>query len=354
MTVIANPEQITPRWLNEALQQAGYRGEVTDFSWQSIGAGQVGDNARLDLQGSGDIPASLVAKFPSADPVSKQTGVALNNYAREVFFYRDLAPTVDIQTPRVFATEFDPASHDFIILMEDLAPGIQVAQMDGCSAERAELAIVELAKLHGPRWDDATLREHALLNPEVSAAAEDSDEPGPPLYTMFQDGFLQRYQARLDDAQQQMVRDIGQVQDSYADYQGPQTLIHIDYRLDNMIFGGPYPLAILDWQSINLGCALVDVAYFLGTSLLPETRREFEQALLATYLETLRGYDVQLDEETCWQLYRHYAPAGLNMAVIASMIVGETERGNDMFMAMAERSIIMCQDLQTVDLLAGG
>ena len=105
---------------------------VDSFTWLPIGAGQVGENARLTLAGQGKIPPTLVAKFPSSDPVSKATGVSLQNYSREVYFYTDLGPTVDVQTPVLFTTEFDPTTHDFIIVMEDLAPGIQVDQLDGC------------------------------------------------------------------------------------------------------------------------------------------------------------------------------------------------------------------------------
>ena len=65
------------------------------------------------------------------------------------------------------------------------------------------------------------------------------------------------------------------------------------------------------------------------------------------YLEVLRGYGVDWAEDECLACYRNYAAAGLIMAVIASMIVGETERGNDMFMAMATRSAEMCLDLGT-------
>jgi hypothetical protein len=38
----------------------------------------------------------------------------------------------------------------------------------------------------------------------------------------------------------------------------------------------------------------------------------------------------------------------LIMAVIASMIVGETDRGNDMFMAMATRSSQMSSELESL------
>ena len=346
MPVISHPDQITPQWLTGVVNQAGYSGAVQSFAWQPIGAGQVGDNARLTLTGSGDLPTTLVAKFPSSDPVSRATGVQLQNYASEVFFYNELAPTVDVQTPKVFTTEFDPKNHDFIIIMEDLAPGVQIDQLDGCDATQAELALTELAKLHGPRWGDPTLAHSQILNPPMVPGAPTTGS----MYEQLQPGFLERYQARLDSDQCEMVKAIGALQEAIA-YAGPQTLIHIDFRLDNMIFGGPYPLAILDWQSVKLGCALADVAYFMGTSLEPELRRAHEQHLLTHYLATLQRYEIDLNLDTCWRLYRQHAPAGLNMAVIASMIVGETPRGNDMFMVMAKRSIAMCNDLETVAIL---
>ena len=131
-------------------------------------------------------------------------------------------------------------------------------------------------------------------------------------------------------------------------------LIHIDYRLDNMMFGGPYPLAVVDWQSIALGCPLQDASYFLGTSLAPELRIKEEQQLLKHYLGVLRSYRVDLSFNECFRYYRNYAPAGLIMAVIASMLVGETPRGNDMFMAMATRSSQMCIELDWVKLMQQG
>lgn len=346
MSVVAHPDQVSVDWLQKVLARNGFTGRVEHVAWQYIGAGQVGDNARFDISGQGELPASLVGKFPSTNATSRQTGVELNNYAREVYFYTDIDPVVDIQTPRVYATEFDAQTHDFIILMEDLAPGVQIDQMSACNSDQASLALVELAKLHGPKWGDTQLAPHPLL-------ATDAAAPGESLYQMLQPGFLERYESRLDEHAQQDVARIGEVDLVGTTYTGPQTLIHIDYRLDNMIFGGPYPIAILDWQSINLGCAMNDVAYFLGTSMEPEQRNKEERALLRQYLDVLNGYGADLQWDEAWQLYSQYAPAGLRMAVIASMIVGETDRGNDMFMTMAHRSLAMCRELETVKLLGG-
>ena len=50
--------------------------------------------------------------------------------------------------------------------------------------------------------------------------------------------------------------------------------------------------------------------------------------------------------------HRRYSFAGLVMAVVASMIVGQTDRGDHMFMAMAQRSAVMARELEGLALLS--
>ena len=350
--VLSSPDQVTPAELTAILNQVGLAGTVESVRWQRIGAGQVGQNARFTLSADGALPQTLVGKFPATDPISRQTGVLLRNYEREAFFYSALAATVDIRTPAILAVQFDPDTHEFMLLMEDLAPGFQIDQRSECSTDQAALALEELAKLQGPRWGDAALAQHELL-------LRPPPDPGEaPIYNTTQQGFTERYADRLSDAELNAVLRFGEVQAAYLNHEVPRTLIHIDYRLDNMIFGEagespPRPLTVFDWQSIGLGCALNDASYFLGTSLAPEHRAKAERGLLKHYLEVLRSYGIDLGWDACWKLYRQHAPAGMHMAVVASMIVGETERGNDMFMTMAKRSIAMCEDLESLDLLSG-
>ena len=345
MSVPASPDQVSPAWLTSRLNALGLSGTVTDITWQTIGAGQVGDNARFQLTADGELPNTLVGKFPSTNPMSKHLGIQLNNYAREVFFYSKLATTLDIQVPRCFAAEFDAVSHDFIILMEDLAPAVQIDQMSECNLDQAALALEELAKLHGPRWGDPALLNLPLLAPMRVA------EPEPPPYSAFLDAFNQRYGTRLTQDERKATEAFGRVQEAYASLDAHKTVIHIDYRLDNMMFGGPHPLTVFDWQSVNHGHAFQDVSYFMGTSISTTQRSKNERVLLKHYLGVLRSYDVQVGWDECWRLYRHFAPAGLNMSVLISTLVGETERGNDMFMTMARRSIAMCEQLQAFELL---
>ena len=345
MNFPSKPDLVTPEWLTAKLNASGIRGAVRDISWQAIGAGQVGENARFHLTGEGDLPNTLVGKFPSTNALSRQLGMALNNYGREVYFYSQLSETVDIQVPRCFAAEINPESHNFVLILEDLAPGVQIDQMSECTIDRAALALQELAKLHGPRWGEAGLASILLL----AQMRVDTESESP--YQTFLEAFRNRYGQRLSHDEMRVAEGFGEHQEAYANPDAPRTIIHTDYRLDNMMFGGPYPLTVFDWQSVNHGHALQDVSYFLGTSVSTGERQRHERELLEHYLDVLANYGVRLSFDEGWRLYRHFAPAGLNMSVLVSTLVGETARGNDMFLTMARRSIAMCEDLETLSLL---
>ncbi len=98
MDIRSNPEQIDPAWMTAALQVRCPGCVVTGLQGESIGTGQVGENVRFSLTGTG-VPASVVGKFPSLDPVSKQTGILQRNYVREVFFLPKLAVVCEHPDP---------------------------------------------------------------------------------------------------------------------------------------------------------------------------------------------------------------------------------------------------------------
>ena len=59
---------------------------------------------------------------------------------------------------------------------------------------------------------------------------------------------------------------------------------------------------------------------------------------MRAYHDALRDRGVRdYDFDQCWTDYRRGAFAGFAVTVIASVIVVETERGNEMFTAMARR-----------------
>ena len=75
-------------------------------------------------------------------------------------------------------------------------------------------------------------------------------------------------------------------------------------------------------------------------------RRQHEDDLLRAYYDDLVGAGVSdFSWDECWRDYRRATFAGLVMAVGASMLVERTERGDRMFMAMAQRHAEHALDL---------
>jgi len=358
LPLVPDPDQVTPEWLSQVLRASGDlpSGRVVGFRYEAVGTGQVGRNIRfqLDLEDAPEsAPRSLVAKFASEDPASRATGVAQQTYWKEVHFYRELVGSVKIRTPRCLFTEIaGPASADFVLVMEDLAPARQGDQVRGCSVEEAALALEELARLHAPRWNDPALDSIEWLGHPRPEAAQLLKA----FYSSVFPGFARRYAERLAPDHLALAERLGRGVDEWMrSAEGPLALTHGDYRLDNMLFGtaeGGYPLAVVDWQTPAQGYAASDASYFLGAGLLTEDRRVNERALLRHYHDHLRAEGVTgYSFERCFEDYRRFAFSGVVMAVVASMLVGQSARGDDMFMAMASRHCAHALDLDAEDFL---
>jgi hypothetical protein len=356
MSRIPTPETITADWLTERLREAGHgTAEVRDFTGARVGTGQIGKCIRFTLEvanGDETTPRSLIGKFPSDDPLSRQTGVQLRNFLKEVSFYRDLASRLTISVPRCYYAAIEGEGPEFALLLEDLAPAQQGDQLAGCSEAVARAAVLELVGLHAPSWCDATLRGIDWLGEPNETTAELIRS----LYRAQLPGFLGRYADRL-------ARDEVAIIERVADSKGPPferlgdpfALVHIDYRLDNLLIDAtaePPRISVVDWQSITLGSPLADVAYFLGAGLLPDERRRVERAIVVAYHEALTRAGVgDYPFERCWIDYTRGTFAGFVVTVIAALMVQQTERGDEMFIAMARRHSRHALDLGAEELL---
>ena len=320
-----------------------------------IGEGMIGANYRVSLVASAaavDVPSSVVVKLPSPGEQSRAAGIAHRTYEREAKFYMQLADTVDVRRPRCHWVEFDDVTHDFVLVLEDLAPAEPGNQLTGCTVEQAALAVVELAALHGPRWGDSALDRIDWLQRRTTRA--DADTLGMAVQHLHAP-FLATYDKYLSTDQRSLVAAfVPKVADWIEGRDGELTLGHGDYRLDNLLFatpaGGP-PVAVVDWQTPNQGPAAVDVAYFLSAAVTPDVRRSIESGLIDDYLAALRRYDVACDASAFRRQYAHAAFAGLVMAIVASQVVTSTDRGEAMFAAMAVGAAQQALDHDALDLL---
>jgi Phosphotransferase enzyme family len=348
---------LTPVWLTAALGRSGgfERAPVIEVDTEPVGTGQMCDSVRLRLGYAGptDGPATLVAKLPAADPTSRATAKALRSYETEVRFYQELAPSLPVRSAACHYADIDVESAAFVLLLEDLAPARPGDQLAGCTPDQAAIAVAELVRLHAPRWGDPSLAgiEWLHRDPEVSRAFLGQLLPG------LHEGFRLRYDGQLgDDVTAACDLLFGHLDAYLIPSATPRTVIHGDYRLDNLLFGadgGGPPVAVVDWQTAAHGPGLSDVAYFIGAGLKSEDRVAHEDALVRDYHERLLAAGVEgYTWDDCWEDYRRGTGGGIVMAVAASMLVERTERGDEMFLTMARRHAEHFLDLDAPALFA--
>lgn len=341
-------DEITTAWLSSVLG-----GDVESVSYSRIGDGHVGTSLRLVLESPDPtVPASVVAKLPAEDERSLTLAASVRSYECEVKFYRELAGTVDIRVPECHHAEWEATTNDFVLLLEDMAPARQGDQIAGCTIDQAMTAVTALAGLHGPRWNDPTLAEIDWLSGNDTEGSADAFAM---ILPMLLPAFAETYAGYLTAEMLELAETfVGEVARFIRGRTGPRCLTHVDYRLDNMLFGTPTggpPITVVDWQSPAHGSPATDLSYFCGAGLLPGERRVHERALVDAYVEALAAYSIDVDDQWLWEHYRREAFHGLVITMFTSTTVTMNERSQDMFGAMASRHLQHALDLDSLSLI---
>jgi Ecdysteroid kinase-like family len=351
--VVERPSDLTAAWLTSAIGA----GPVADFSVERIGTGQMSECYRLQLAYADSDPGadrsdSVVLKVAATDPISRQTGVNLGLYEREVRFYREIAPRLHGPVAPCYHAAFDASAGVFDVLLGDANPAVVGDEIQGATTAQAELAVTELARLQGPLLGDTTLADALWLRRDPSANQAPINQA---LITALHAAFVERYGNRIAP-QHRMVceRLVGGFDAHLAEEAADNRmhgLIHGDYRLDNMLFGAAgadRALTVVDWQTVTWGPALTDLAYFLGCALPAADRRMHYDALLQAY-HTALGPDSPISLADVREGVRRQSFFGVMMAIVSSMLVERTERGDAMFMTMLQRH---CEHVLDTDALA--
>ena len=287
-------EEITPKWLTGALHDAGVlpTGSVTGVEAETIAIGQgfVGSLARLTItyaDGGLEPPGSVIAKFPSLHQETKERVIQMGIYEREVKFYQELAGAIPMRTPRCYFSGLDENTGEFLLLLEDLGSLRAGDQVVGLSAADTLVSLNHLASLHAAKWNDVSLGQFPWL-PRYDVGADVTEARFETNWSALQD--IQLFHLS-DDAIALGHRLVGKVQD-VKEYltRPPITLLHGDFRIDNLLFGEPGStdeLVVLDWQLSRIGKPSWDIAYFTSR-LAPEPRTK----AISLYHEALTEYGV--------------------------------------------------------------
>jgi hypothetical protein len=361
-------DDLTPEWLTAALQERGVLREarVQNIRRQILGdgAGFMGIIARLELEldrAEEGAPASLIAKLPTPVEQNRTMGELLGAYEREILFYDELAPNVPVRVPQTYYSAFDRdrgsekqeqiigtvdkmpiwlirrsmplarwiarrKKRRYVLLMEDLGRARMGDQVKGGAPADCERALVAMAAAHAALWESPQLEGRFYLTRQ--------DLQTRTRHSMFRDArddFTKRFAALLPRGLDRLVEWLdanGAEVARRLHSDAPQTLIHGDFRLDNIFFedDAADPVIIIDWQLVGRGCAAYDVAYLLGGALRADAPREVELALLRGYHDALVGHGVK---DYDYDRYVRDYERGLMTVIQTMATTSEVEMGEE-------------------------
>jgi hypothetical protein len=350
MKLPTTTNEITAEWMTAALRESGTIGP--DVAVESVvldaagaGVGFMGEVATVGLVYRGDAagaPTTVVAKFPTQSPDIRAMMHPTRIYEREHRFYRELAAHSPVRTPAVFHVTCEPADEPaaerYMMLMEDLSDLTLGDQVAGVAPAQARAALVGLAAHHARFWNGAGL-ESADFIPVIDGPL---NQMGSPIYEASLPGFMAAFSDSIKPELASFVADYAahrpQLLDALAAM--PRTLVHFDFRADNLFFEDDGTVVVIDWQAISQGGGAADVGYFISQNMSTEDRRAHESDLLYAYHDALLANGVtDYSFDTLLRDYRVGVQTGWMIPVLAVGSLDFTsERAIALWTAVIERT----------------
>ncbi|MBO6556143.1 MAG: DUF1679 domain-containing protein [Pseudomonadales bacterium] len=289
-------DDLTVDWLQFALDDQLGDAKLTGFTPSIIGVGEgfMGQLARVNLEYEGEAgsaPPSIIAKFAATKQETRDMAGDQNLYQREIGFYRDIGTDVGVPIADCYYLAYREETNQFVLLLEDLAPGEPSDQVIGTDKETSRQVIEHFAKLHAQWWNSDRLEQYDWAQWIIKSM------PMEQALAMFQESVKQVEETGKFDAYPEMKRLMYLLPPLFKFDPAPPypfTLTHGDLRSDNIIKpsaeGGRF--AIIDWQLSGIGDPVNDIARWMTQSISIEDRKETEQELLKLYHDRLVEYGV--------------------------------------------------------------
>jgi hypothetical protein len=299
---------IESAWLTEVLQAAGATTDsVIAFESTPLEVtSAAGDLARLSLtyRNSGSPgPATVVAKAPGSGPAQRMMEQAMSLFSREQRVYAELSDALPVRLPRCYYVgDFEKAEPMLLEDLRDLRRGDQLAGLDPLDAKRL---VDVLANLHGTFWETKPpVADRGWLvswsDPGFAKALTQLVTSG---VTPLRDFYSDRLPGHVIDAVDEVAPTWEVVLGRCAE--GPQTLVHNDFRLENIFFGPDGEPVVIDWQLVGLCRGTQDLAYLLSGSMTTASLRLWWEPLVRRYHARLSAAGVSgYDLEQCRFHYR--------------------------------------------------
>ena len=292
-SIPGTPEEVTPGWMTEVLREAGsIQGRVEGLDMERIGEG-VGIlstilRCRIRYERNGNGPRSVVVKLGPKGESYQEVVQDMRLFEREVRFYREIAPLAPLRTPTLFFGDYD--GHGGALVLEDLGHLEARNQVHGLKNREAIAAARMIARLQARLWNSAALDAFdwmPLHDYRITTGYAESWEGFTQVYGLRVGVEAIELGTRLRDSLDWILHEITT---------RPVTVIHGDYRADNLFFGpvgSEDQVVAIDWAFCTRALGALDPTRLLGGSEPPAERNRHQLEIFAAWHETLRHGGVE-------------------------------------------------------------
>lgn len=341
--------EITAEWLGFALANDEGPASISAVDVEPIGVG-IGIMSLLfrltPTYESGRGPRSLVAKIAPPYEQVRMIAAGYRFYETEVAMYTNLSPELGLRPPALYYAARDPASDEFVILMEDLGHLRTSDQLEGCRIDDARAIIRQLALHHAHWWEDDRLNEPYIADFSQPPYPQFNGVGGEQSWPITEERFGHLIPERIRALASRWTEIGPPILEDIKNH--PLTLCHGDVRLDNVFFhdDDESTVSIVDWAIASAANGTNDLGYFMSQSLAVADRRANEEELTRLYYDTLLENGVgRFSFDDFWLGYRR----SILFCLCYPLQAGAVELVNDRAVALAtsmlERSMSAILDL---------
>jgi len=350
-----SPDQITKEWMDYAFNEAGIcnSGTISNIEVKPLGPhvkGLLSSLCRVKLNYDAytqQLPNSVVIKFPSILEERKDFGNHFRAYEREIRFYREIAKNSPIRIPKCYFTVMEKETEDYILVIEDAGSWTPGDQLKGLTLKQTQSAVKEISKFHGYWWDSEKLSNLEWMPEEnrdhIHSFKENWGDFSHEHREVLNDKDISAGDIIANSGQK--IHDLGLIT--------ARTIIHYDFRADNMMFNDRDEILVLDWQVALRSLGAFDVVRAVCGSHhgLLESSHHLE-FLEMWYEGLLQAGVTNYSREDAWRDYRISIIMSAYVPVVAHHFLShEGTRGISIMHAMISRIFHAIHETDALELL---
>ncbi len=319
-----HPDQLTIDWAQQVIDQHLTDTLVKQVNIISVDTGTTTRiRIKVDHNGPKSFPRYWFIKIPSLSWRARLITALPRLLHTEIRFYKELVENTPVKTP-IALSATSLFGRGSTLVLNDITEhrGIAGSANDTYSAKQASLFIEQLAKLHAKYWNKTN--NHPKYNWLAGPIRRLEDALGSALAVPLMKQGLKKAGDLVPQSLHKPAIQYAHNRRKAMRFlnQRTQTIIHHDCHPGNLFWHDKTP-GLLDWQMVRIGEGISDIAYFLATSLSPNTRKDNEHHLITHYVQSLKKQGItNINPKQMYTRYRAHLLYPFE-AMLVTLAIGE-------------------------------